>query len=217
MIKISKKRGQSLVEFALIFPFFLLLVLGLVQLSIIFLNAMMLNYTAYMTARVAAVYENKEVRQKKAETAAGILKLMTASANSIDKDPVSPDTAVQMLLGAGADVLGNFVGNLSDNTQSGVVIEKEEFENSKAGAGGDDDEAAFIRVTATYHMPLQVPFVNKIFGLFGTDIDADPRSLATDLFTGDIFKTGLSGLGKILANSICPYFTLKAQAVMRVG
>ena len=217
MIKFSDKRGQSLVEFALIFPFFLLLVLGLVQLSIIFLNAMMLKYTAYMTARVAAVYENKDVRQKKAGDAALMLKLMTASANSIDKNMISTDTGVETLFAAAADKLGSIIGNLSEKPQGDVKIEKEKFEKSKAGEHCGDDEAAFIRVTVTYHMPLRVPFVNRIFGLFGTDLNADPESLATDLFAGNIFKNALPGLGKELTNGIMPYFTLKAQAVMRVG
>jgi hypothetical protein len=146
VIKFGK--GQSMTEFALILPVFMLLVLGMVQAGLIFINAMMLKYAAYMTARVAVVYPGRDIRQLQAGKAEQMIKL---GLNSQDKIAAGADT----LLSAGSELASNYLSNLSADNR--LKVEEVKMESSKG---------AFLKVEFTYAMPLEIPVANKIFGMF---------------------------------------------------
>lgn len=211
MKNIKKTKAQSMVEFVIVFPFFLLLVLGLVQLAAIFMNVMALKYTAYMTARVAAVYEKDDVREEKAGRALNMLKAMNSYANSADKNPAGSG------ISAAKDFGLDFAMNLMNEKTGGeegtpLEIEKEVFENSKVSQEAGE-ETRFIKVTVTYRMPLKVPFVNRIFGLLQSDIKID----IWEVLNGNLFKHNKQEWVKYGLNKFAPYYTLKAVSVMRVG
>jgi|GEM_PF-2221721 hypothetical protein len=65
-------KGQSSAEFALIIPFFILVSLGLAQLCLITTAAVLLKYTAFMTARVAAA-SDQHGRQESASSEASVI------------------------------------------------------------------------------------------------------------------------------------------------
>lgn len=200
-----------MVEFAIVFPFFLLLSLGMVQLAVIFMNAITLKYTAFMTARVAAVYEKEDIRKEKAGKACFILKSMNSYANSTAKNPVSG--ALDAAMGQGLDYAMNMINEKTGGEEGEpLVIEKETFVNSEVSENAGD-ETRFIRVTVTYRMPLKVPFVNKIFGLFQSDIKID----AWEALSGRLFSHNKQEWAKYGLNSLLPYYTLRATAIMRVG
>jgi hypothetical protein len=207
---IRGKRAQSLVEFAIVFPFFLLMALGMVQLTVIFMNAIALKYTAFMTARVAAVYEKKEIRMEKAGKACLILKSMNSYANSMDKNPVSASVDAAMSQG-----LDYFMNKLNEKTGGDegkpLAIERETFVNS--GASGEaGEETCFIKVTVIYRLPLKVPIVNKIFGLFQSDIKINLR----EALNGNLLSHKKQEWAKFALNNWIPYYTLRAVSVMRV-
>ncbi|MGD0566311.1 MAG: TadE family protein [Candidatus Goldiibacteriota bacterium] len=78
MARFRRQKGQSTVELALIMPFFLLVALGLAQLCLITTAAIMLKYTAYMSARTAVAASNREEAASSAGEAALILNLMAS-------------------------------------------------------------------------------------------------------------------------------------------
>lgn len=148
---LRKKRGQSMTEFALAFPFFLMAMLGIAQLAIIFYNAVMLKYTAYMTARVAVVY-NESKRNNKAGAAHFRLKTAMNAANRHEKPGV--DYVKNLAENFAAEKVMELAG------EGGLKIKKEEMRSS---------EGDFIKTTVHYALPLKVPVAGKIFGLFSGD------------------------------------------------
>jgi hypothetical protein len=207
---LTSKKSQSMVEFVLVFPFFIIFALGIVQLAIIFMNAFMLQYTAYMVARVAVVYE-EEQRMDKAETALGILKLMTYYANSISESNDIKNKAKDIINDAAIDYGASFINNTFNEKNKSLLIENINIEETQ-----NQNEEKFIKVTVTQNLALKVPFVNKIFGLFNTDFRMDLPSIITDLLTLKIFDYDFSEITKVVLNEKFPYYTLKASAIMRV-
>jgi len=180
--KLSSQKGQSAAEFAVILPVFIITSLGLIQLGLIYINAMMLKYTAYMTARVASVYEEGEIRNNTAQKAQIIMKTMQATADKYDKNLFS--NVLDGVLDTAKDAAASFIQG------DELTIEKEEFEKAK----GD-----YIKVTVTYNMPLKIPFVNKIFGMFQNKNDLDILNART-----------------VAAYMGLPYYTLRSSSIMRV-
>jgi len=166
-----KTKGQSLIEFCLIFPLFLLFSLGLIQLSLIFLNSFLVKYTSFIVGRVAVAYYYEDEKIDNAKQAERIMKLMLSLVNS--KKILSFETGKNILLSFVLDKL-----------------EKSECEINRIKINGSED--SFINVKIIYNMPLNVPFVNKIFGLFKKDIR-------------NYILTGIN----------CPVYTIEANTIMR--
>lgn len=145
----SNNKGQSAVEFAIILPVFLFISLGLIQLGLIFANVMMLKYSAYMIARVAAVYTEDQTQSKSAQKAQYILNAMQITANKYDRN----------LLSSAGDTVLDLAKNSTEAYLQGkeLSISREVFQKAKG---------EYIKVIVLYNMQLKIPFVNKIFGLF---------------------------------------------------
>lgn len=184
MKKIRKQKAQSAAEFAVILPVFMLVFLGLIQLGLIYINVMMLKYTAYMTARVACVYDTDEIRLSKAQKAGLILKCMLSAADKYDNNTFI--NAWDGVVDLAKDAAASYMNAQADE----LKVEKESFENAKGG---------YIRVTVTYNMPLKIPFVNKIFGMFQNKNSLDLINTRT-----------------LAAYLNFPYYTLRAASIMRV-
>ncbi|PKL91817.1 MAG: hypothetical protein CVV21_07270 [Candidatus Goldiibacteriota bacterium HGW-Goldbacteria-1] len=150
MMKLKNNKGQSLLEFSLIFPFFLLLVLGMAQLALIFINAMMVKYAAYMSARTAVVRQADE-RIEYTRKAEGVLRIMYDTANNYSADKKD------ILTGAAKSYLARRVIQFAAD-EEGAVVTKTNIESSSAGE--------FVKVVVSYNMPLKVPVVKSIFGFF---------------------------------------------------
>ena len=139
-----------MVEFCLLLPVLFMLVLGMIQVSLIFINAMMVKYAAFMVARVVIVYDTKEEREKQAVKADRIISLMISYANSAEKNAGSG------IMDAAATSAVNFL--LDGIEGNRISVADEGFESSKGN---------FYRVRISYRMPLKVPVVNKMFVLLG--------------------------------------------------
>ncbi|MBN2753302.1 MAG: pilus assembly protein [Candidatus Goldbacteria bacterium] len=150
MMELKKNKGQSILEFSIIFPLFLLFVLGMAQLALIFINAMMLKYAAYMSARAAVVRQADE-RVEYARKAEGILRLMYDAVNNY-----SGDTS-EIAAGTVKNFLARRVIEFA-SYEEGAAVEETAIESSSAGE--------FVRVVVSYNMPLKVPVVKNIFGFF---------------------------------------------------
>ena len=195
-------------EFALVLPLFLLLSLGVIQFALIAVNAMMLNYTAYMAARTASVYGAAGVREQKAKRAYDILSFMNYYANGL-MEP-SKEKGFEGILSLGASIAANNMesrGLFGDDEP--VKIESVSY---RSASGNNEDGDEFIKVAVVYRMALTVPVVNKIFGLFQSEVKFGIK----EILTGKIFKSSTADFVKYGINSRFPYYTLKAACVMRV-
>ena len=181
MKKLAGQKGQSAVEFAMVLPVLIITSLGLIQLGLIYINAMMLKYTAYMTARVACVYEEGNARTDAAQKARFMLKAeQTAAVKYGDIASNAGEIALDMAREAAASYLQG----------DELKLEEVKFEKAKGG---------YIKVTVTYNMPLKVPFVNKIFGMFQNKDDRDVLNA----------RTAAAYMGY-------PYYALRSSSIMRV-
>jgi Flp pilus assembly protein TadG len=152
---LRKQKGQSLVEFSMILPVFILLVLGMLQMSLLFINVMMLKYTAYMVARVGLVYEESE-RQEPMEKSETILKYMMKGTNYFNQDKVKMMT--DALIGEGINAVQITV---LDTVFDSTFVKMIDYE--------EDGDSKYMKVTIGYDMPLKVPVVNKVIGMFQRD------------------------------------------------
>lgn len=205
----TSKKSQSVVEFSLVFPVFLFCVLGMVQMVIIFINSLILQYTAYMVARVAVVY-GKQERGEKAERALAMLKLMTYYSNSIAGEKNIKDKMKDIACDAAVDYGASYIRNIFKEQNKMLKIDEIEIKETKNNNG------KFIKVTVIHNLALKVPFVNKIFGLFNTDFCLTLPSIIKDLLTLKIFNYDFSEITKVLLNEKFPYYTLSATSIMRV-
>lgn len=140
-MRFFRSGGQSAVEFALILPVFILLILGIVQLSLIFRTTLMVQYAAYQTARCAVAYED-DFKEEKARQGMSMNALMIRGANSLGI------TDFVDFKNLSVDSLNWMIEN-SKETQVDYEIE---------------EESGLMRVTVTYEMPLTVPVANRFFG-----------------------------------------------------
>ncbi len=145
---LKKKRGQSMIEFAIILPVFLLLVLGIAQASLIFVNVLMLKYTAFMTARCAVAYEDPAERIRQTAKARGLMLDMLGVVNG-------GGTVIKEV----QNILSNRLGDKFD--KEGLLIQTATLVESKAH---------YLKVSVGYDMPLNIPVANKVFSLFNRDI-----------------------------------------------
>jgi len=179
-----------MVEFALILPVFMLLVLGIVQMSMIFINKMMLQYSAYMLARTAVSYAD-DIDNRLIDTRTSLARsVQVPKADSILKGMMSAinnpsASTIKTLTGMGADSLREFfLGKFKGANVSW------QWDNSIKSSAGK-----FLILSVSYDMPLKVPFVNKIFGLFQ--------------------KNPLSDADFAAAESGFPVYTINAYSIMR--
>lgn len=208
--KLKSKKSQSMVEFALVFPVFMLCILGILQLAIIFMNFLMLQYTAYMVARVAVVYGQEE-RLEKAERALAILKLMTYYSNSIAGEKSIENKMKDIAYDAAVDYGPSYIKSVFNENNKMLRIDNIDIEETQ-----NNKEEKFIKVTVAHNLALKVPFVNKIFGLYNTNFNLEIPLIIKDILTLKIFNYNFSEISKVLLNEQFPYYTLSASAIMRV-
>jgi len=177
MKNFTENKGQSVVEFCAILPFFLLLTLGMAQLTLIFINYAMVKYAAYITVRSVVVRQADE-RLLCAEKTNAIAGYMFDAANNYSGD--SADMTASTFKSMAAGKIIKFAGF---NQQA--VITETQFQNSV--------NSAFLSVIVSYNMPLKVPVVKNIFGMF----QKNPVNYSA------------AYLGY-------PFYTIKASAVMRL-
>jgi len=173
---IKNKKGQSMTEFAMILPVFLLITLGIVQITLIFLNTMILQYSAFAIARVAVAYDYSFERNAQIPKADSIMKAVIAAANN------PSDSRLKTAWGMGVDSVQGFIAGKFQGAQ----VKCEDYNSIQSSDG------RFFKVSVSYDMPLKVPFVNKIFGLFQNNASNAAQ-----------------------ADAGAPVYTIKAYSIMR--
>jgi len=154
------QKGQTLVEFALVFPILLLFVLAIIQLALVYSAKIILNYAAFSAARSFIVYQE----HKKAEMAARLICLPISS---------RPTNMIESALGIdlpGLDsfgALGEAQGIAERYLYSSYATNVRLFDSS----GSPLDEGRVLEpgkddatVEVSHKFRLTLPIVNRLIG-----------------------------------------------------
>lgn len=88
LLKLRKsQKGQGLVEFALVFPLLMLLILGMIEFGWILNGKITLTNAAREGARVAAIYQDNTKVNAAVKEASGASSLIDVGADPISIDP----------------------------------------------------------------------------------------------------------------------------------
>ena len=82
------ERGQAVVEYAIMFPILLLVTLGIIQLSHLFVARHVVEYAAFCAARAMLVEEDSDAAEEQAEKAALIVCSSIAGRSGPEGEPI---------------------------------------------------------------------------------------------------------------------------------
>lgn len=96
--------GQALVEFALVVPLLLVLIVGTIELGLLINHLLVLRYAGYDLARAAAVGQSDaEVISRAGQHARSVVGTSTPSATWTETDPVTGKPALAMHFESGGE------------------------------------------------------------------------------------------------------------------
>ncbi|TFD25470.1 TadE/TadG family type IV pilus assembly protein [Cryobacterium lyxosi] len=116
------ERGAAAVEFALILPILLLLVLGLVEFSRVFNVQISLSNAAREGARVMAIENNPGLARSAATAAAPSVNPSVAEGDITVNNCTATITTVTMTIDYDVDLLTGFFGETLPLTGTGVML-----------------------------------------------------------------------------------------------
>ena len=152
------EKGQALAETAITIMFFLLIVLGIIQLSMVMNAKFLVNYAAYCAARAGIVHNGDQGKMKQA--AAFALTPLFSYSSDIDK----------LIIGYGKALIAANLGYYlkveivsPDNNRFSSSYNKRFFpELKKYNQGFPELDNNLLVVKVTYDYPLEIPFINRI-------------------------------------------------------
>lgn len=160
----AKQRGQAIVEYIILFPVMVMLVLGAVQFALIYQAKSTLDYATFMAARQGALKNAKKLYIKD-----GLAEGMTPLfANGSDMVGMLRGRAVAMIeafnpLATEVDILNPTKAAYSANAVNGEMPNDNLMYRPTAEKGGESiQDANVLTIKVRYCVPLIVPLVNKV-------------------------------------------------------
>ncbi|MCW5576009.1 MAG: pilus assembly protein [Burkholderiales bacterium] len=193
------RRGQALVEFIIIYPTLLLLVLGAFQFALIYQAKSTLNYATFMAARQGAL-KNAKTNPMKDALAAGMTPLFTTTKdNYLDLVKARAIAAIEAFNPLNTRI--RVISPTADaynahkaDSQSGTEIPNDNlmYRPTTVKGGMSVQDANLLTIEVTYCTRLIVPIVNRViyslyFGFVGE------RVLAAEYYSGAATPSGLAG------------------------
>jgi hypothetical protein len=157
------EKGQALAETAIVIMTFLILVLGIIQLSMVMNAKMMTNYAAYCAARAGTLYNgNPSMMNDAAATA--LIPCFAWNTHTLFSGWVSANYAAMAGINLKVEILSpgpeRFASNYRERffptLDRGFQTEPERRMN-------------LLRVKVTYRFPLTIPLINTFMQPFFTD------------------------------------------------
>lgn len=195
----QRHAGQALVEFLIIYPTLLLLILGGFQFTLIYQAKSTLNYATFMAARQGALKNGKSTPMKDG-LAAGMTPLFAATKDDYgDLIKARAIAAVEVFnpLTTQITVLSptaNAYNAHKADSESGTEIPNDNlmYRSPTAKGGMSVQDANILTIEVTYCARLIVPVINKViyslyFGFVGEEV------IAGEYFSGAAVPTGLAG------------------------
>lgn len=177
----ARQRGVTMVEFAIVMPFALLLVLGLIQIGLMYSAKSIVNEAAFMAARAGAVQNAQRDKMIEAMQRA----LVPLYQDTTNPDPASrlsnalqqvvddtqcssPDKCLTVqILNPTPEAFADF--GITSGAVSGTFIPNDNLEfrsHSVRGrtSGLSIQDANTLKIKVTYGYQLKVPLINVLFG-----------------------------------------------------
>ncbi len=195
----SRRSGQALVEFLIIYPSLLLLILGAFQFALLYQAKSTLNYATFMAARQGALKNGKK-NSIKDSLAAGMTPLFATTKDDYgDLIKARAIAAVEVFnpLTTKIDILSPtaaaFNAHKADS-ESGAELPNDNlmYRPTTAKGGMSVQDANLLTIEVTYCARLIVPIINKViyslyFGFVGEKV------IAGEYFSEAAVPTGLAG------------------------
>jgi hypothetical protein len=162
----ARERGQALVEYIIIFPLLLMLVLGTIQVALIYQAKFTLNYATFMGARQGAL-KNASLTSIKDGVAAGMTPLFMRTANTPGLADLAKARAISLIeifnpMTARVEIISP-TQVAFDALKSGTEIPNDNLMyRSGSGDGMTIQDANLLKIRVTYCVKLVVPFVNRM-------------------------------------------------------
>lgn len=161
--------GQAIVEYIILFPVLLLLILGTIQIALIYQAKFTLNYAAFMGARQGAL-KNANMTAIKDGVAMGMTPLFmrwngtgTPGLVSLTKARIIAAIEVFNPKTAKVEIISPTQKALDDLKGSGSEIPNDNlFYRSGTGDGMSIQDANLLKIRVTYCVKLVVPFANRV-------------------------------------------------------
>jgi hypothetical protein len=195
----QRRRGQALVEFLIIYPTLLLLVLGAFQFALIYQAKSTLNYATFMAARQGAL-KNARTNPMKDALAAGMTPLfMSKKDDYVDLIKARAIAAIETFnpLNTQVRVLNPTAGAYNAHkadSESGTEIPNDNlmYRPTTVKGGMSVQDANLLTIEVTYCTRLIVPIVNRViyslyFGFVGEKV------LAAEYYSEAATPAGLAG------------------------
>ncbi len=221
-----RPRGQTMVEFLILIPVLLLLVLGAMQVALIYQAKSTLNYAVFMGARQGAL-KNASLTSIKDGVAAGMTPLFmrTSSAPFLDdlaKARIISTIEVFNPMTSRVEIISPTKAAVSALSSGGTEIPNDNLMyRSGSGDGMSIQDANLLKVRVTYCVKLVVPFANRVIyslvnGIEGmknlahefawTPASATPAPASSNMCTGlsELYAQARAEVNNILGGSSIP-------------
>ena len=180
--------GQAIVEYIIIFPVLLILIMGAIQVALIYQAKFTLNYAAFMGARQGAL-KNANLNSIKDGVAAGLTPLFMRWSGSgapglvdLSKARVISTIEVFNPLTARVEIISPTAAAFTAMAGGGTQIPNDNLMyRSGTGDGMNIQDANLLKIRVTYCVKLVVPFVNRMIYSLVNGIEG-VKHLATELF-----------------------------------
>ncbi len=158
------QRGQAMIEYLIIFPALLLLVMGAIQFALIYQAKFTLNYATFMAARQGAL-KNAKLTPIKDGLAAGMTPLFMRTTSSPDVGDLAKARVIAMI--EAFNPLTTKVEIISPTKQAHIdmgnnIPNDNLMYRSTSGDGMSVQDANLLKIRVTYCVRLIVPFVNRV-------------------------------------------------------
>ena len=195
-----KQKGQTIVEYLIVLPCLLLLVLGVIQFLFIYQAKTSLNYAAFMGARQGAL-KNATMFSIMDGVASGMTPYFMRTAigttpNSVDLSKArriatieifNPSSTEIIILNPTTKAMDYFV-NFSE-TENEIPNDHLMYRVANDGEGMSIQDANLLKIRVTYCVKLVVPFVDRI--IYGVTAGIQGvRQLTNESFAGTAETNG---------------------------
>lgn len=181
-------RGQSAIEFLIIFPLLAMLVFGIIQFALMYQTRATLNHATLLAARAGALH-NGDRDEMRAALARGLAPLFASEASpegyaiALGKAQIEASagyTAIDVL-NPTSDALNDFGrARLDGNSGSELPNDTLSYRSTAAGSssGISIQDANLLHIRVTYCMRLIVPIVDRLlYATLHSPVPAEARTL----------------------------------------
>jgi hypothetical protein len=162
----APQRGQAMIEYLIIFPALLLLVLGAIQFALIYQAKFTLNYATFMAARQGAL-KNAKLTSIKDGLAGGMTPLFMRTGGTPFLDDLAKARIISTIevfnpLTAKVEIISPTQAAFDAMQQNNELPNDNLMYRSATGDGMSIQDANLLKVRVTYCVKLIVPFVNRV-------------------------------------------------------